>query len=135
MALTPSHRITICTSCGLQGENRKPGHALIGKLRAAVAAASGAISQRFEISGAACWAGCDRPCAVADHAPRKATFLSGDTDPEEDVEDLVSFARHDAALHDGWCSSMDRPGKPRRTALAGVPALVVAVDADTAPLR
>ncbi|MEL7133850.1 MAG: DUF1636 domain-containing protein, partial [Pseudomonadota bacterium] len=82
----------------------------------------------FEISGVACMAGCDHPCTVAYHGTKKATYLFGDIDPLTDIEDLIAFARQYAYLHDGWSSSVDRPGKLRKTTLARVPAAILAIE-------
>ena len=122
------HRITICTSCRHKGTECRPGYELIEKLRLAIAQAGDAIPETFEISGVACMAGCDTPCTVAYHGTKKATYLFGDIDPETDIDDLVSFARQYAHLHDGWCSSVDRPGKLRKTTLARVPAAIIAIE-------
>jgi predicted metal-binding protein len=123
-----SHRITICTSCKHKGEQCRPGYEPIDKLRRAIADVGDAVPEEFEISGVACMAGCDRPCTVAHHGTRKATYLFGDIDPATDIEDLVAFARQYAYLHDGWCSSVDRPGKLRRTTLARVPAALMVIE-------
>ncbi|WP_424970611.1 DUF1636 family protein [Dinoroseobacter sp. S76] len=123
-----THRITVCTSCKHKGSDCRPGYELIAKLRAAIAAAGDAVSESFEISGVACMAGCDRPCTVAYHGTRKATYLFGDIEPDADIDDLVAFARQYAVLGDGWCSSVDRPGKLRRTTLARVPAAIIALE-------
>ena len=122
------HRITICTSCRHKGTECRPGFELIEKLRHAIAKAGDFVPDDFEISGVACMAGCDRPCTVAYHGTRKATYLFGDIDPETDVEDLVTFARQYAYLHDGWCSSVDRPGKLRASTLARVPAAMIVTE-------
>ena len=122
------HRITICTSCRHKGTECRPGFELIEKLRQAIAQAGDFVPDDFEISGVACMAGCDRPCTVAYHGTRKATYLFGDIDPETDVEDLVTFARQYAYLHDGWCSSVDRPGKLRASTLARVPAAMIVTE-------
>ncbi|MBY5932177.1 DUF1636 domain-containing protein [Tateyamaria omphalii] len=122
------HRITICTSCKHKGTQCRPGYELIERLRAAIADAGDAVTEDFEISGVACMAGCDRPCTVAYHGTRKATYLFGDIDPDTDVDDLLAFARQYAELEDGWCSSVDRPGKLRQTTLARVPAAIVAIE-------
>jgi len=90
--------------------------------------AGDSIPETFEISGVACMAGCDRPCTVAYHGTRKATYLFGDIDPETDIDDLISFARSYAYLQDGWCSSVDRPGKLRKTTLARVPAAMMVLE-------
>jgi len=122
------HRITVCTSCRHKGTECRPGYELIERLRKAIDAADKAIPEDFEISGVACMAGCDRPCTVAYHGTKKATYLFGDIDPATDIEDLVSFAQQYAYLHDGWCSSVDRPGKLRKTTLARVPAAMLVVE-------
>ncbi|MEM7472146.1 MAG: DUF1636 domain-containing protein [Pseudomonadota bacterium] len=125
---SPTHRITICTSCKHKGTECRPGYELIAKLRRAIAAAGESVAEEFEISGVACMAGCDRPCTVAYHGTRKATYLFGDIAPDADIDDLVSFARQYALLGDGWCSSVDRPGKLRKSTLARVPAAIIALE-------
>lgn len=117
------HRISICISCRHKETGYRPGYDLIERLRHTISQAGDAVPAQFEISGVACMSGCGRPCTVAFHASRKATYLFGDIDPDDDIEDLVSFARQYAYLHDGWCSSVDRPGKLRKNTLARVPAL------------
>jgi predicted metal-binding protein len=123
-----NHRITICTTCRHKGTECRPGFELIEKLRAAIHAAGDAISEKFEVSGVACMAGCDRPSTVAYHGSRKATYLFGDIDPAVDVDDLVTFAQQYGDLHDGWCSSGDRPGKLRKSTLARVPSAMIALE-------
>lgn len=128
MGRIKSHRISVCTSCKYKGTTCKPGYEMIEKLRTAIDAAGDAIPEEFEISGVACMAGCDRPCTVAYYGSRKATYLFGDIDPETDINDLVEFARQYAFLQDGWCSSVDRPGKLRKSTLARVPSSIIALD-------
>ena len=128
MIRSNTHRISVCISCKHKGTNCQPGYELIAKLRQAIDEAGDAIPEDFEISGVACMAGCDRPCTVAYHGSRKATYLFGDVEPETDIEDLVTFARQYAHLHDGWCSSVDRPGKLRKSTLARVPASLIAIE-------
>ncbi|MEO0487321.1 MAG: DUF1636 domain-containing protein [Pseudomonadota bacterium] len=129
---SPHHQITVCTSCRHKGTQCRPGYELIDKLRRAIAEAGDAVPEDFEISGVACMAGCDRPCTVAYHGTRKATYLFGDVDPEADIDDLVAFAKSYAYLHDGWCSSVDRPGKLRTSTLARVPAAMIGIEATEA---
>ena len=122
------HRITICTSCKHKGTTCRPGFELIDRLRKAIAQAGDSVPEAFEISGVACMAGCNHPCTVAYHGTQKVTYLFGDIDPDTDIDDLVAFARQYAYLHDGWCSSVDRPGKLRKSTLARVPAAIIAVE-------
>jgi len=117
------HRITVCTSCRVKGTDYRPGTALIAALRDALREAGDSLPEPFAISGVACMAGCERPCTVAYHGPHKATYLFGDIAPEDGVADLIAFARQYAYLHDGWCSSVDRPVKLRKSTLARVPSI------------
>jgi predicted metal-binding protein len=132
MDRTTTHRITVCTSCKHKGSTCRPGYELIEKLRSAIAAAGDSLADDFAISGVACMAGCDRPCTVAYHGTQKATYLFGDMTPEDDIDDLVDFARQYAVLDDGWCTSLDRPGKLRTSTLARVPAAMMVIEDITA---
>ncbi|MBO9425714.1 DUF1636 domain-containing protein [Labrenzia sp. R4_1] len=117
-----NHRITVCTSCRRKGTETRPGFELIERLRNALLAADDTMPETFDVSGVACMAGCDRPCTIAYHGTSKASYLFGDIDPATDVDDLVAFAKQYAYLGDGWCSSVDRPGKLRKSTLARIPA-------------
>lgn len=128
----PDHRIVVCTSCRHKNTDCKPGQALIERLRIALAATDGLVSGDFEISGIACMAGCDRPCTIAYQASRKATYLFGDIDIDEDVDDLVAFAKQYFQLEDGWCNSTQRPGKLQHSTLARVPAVTIVDTAEPA---
>ncbi len=134
MNRTSTHRITICTSCRHKGDTCQPGYELIKRLDAAIKAAGDTISEDFEIAGTACMAGCDRPCTVAYYASRKASYLFGDIDADQDIEALVDFAKQYAVLHDGWCSSVDRPGKLRKTTLARIPGTIIALEDRQEPI-
>ena len=123
-----THQITVCTSCKHKGSQCRPGYELIEKLRRAISAAGDSIAEDFAISGVACMAGCDRPCTVAYHGTQKATYLFGDITPEDDIADLVDFAKHYAALENGWCSSVERPGKLRTSTLARIPAALMVIE-------
>lgn len=128
MDRSPSHRISVCISCKHKGTPCQPGYALIDKLRQAIAQAGDTVSEDFAISGVACMAGCDRPCTVAYHGSRKATYLFGDIQDDGDIDALVAFARQYAVLHDGWSTSIDRPAKLRNNTLARVPAAIIALE-------
>lgn len=124
MALTQQHRITVCTSCKDEAGQR-PGADLIRALRAALEETEDGLGADYGVAGAACMAGCTRPCAVGFHGTGKASYLFGDIaagGPGDDIGDLVQFARQYALLSDGWCSSVDRLGKLRRSTLARIPA-------------
>ncbi|MCV0426112.1 MAG: DUF1636 domain-containing protein [Roseibium sp.] len=124
------HKIFVCTSCRYRGSNCQPGFELIKKLQDALKVAAPVVGDDFEVSGIACMAGCSRPCTVAFRASEKATYLFGDIDPDVDIDDLVAFAQQYRDLEDGWCSSGERPGKLRRTALARIPAAMIVTEAN-----
>ncbi|PVB61058.1 DUF1636 family protein [Labrenzia sp. 011] len=124
------HRIFVCTSCRDKTTGGRPGPQLIGRLKSALRSVCPVADTDFIVSGVACMAGCARPCVVAFQAAEKAAWLFGDMDPQADVDDLVAFARQYRDMGDGWCSSGQRPGKLRRTALARVPAAPVPAGSD-----
>ncbi|MEM1039761.1 MAG: DUF1636 domain-containing protein [Pseudomonadota bacterium] len=124
------HRISVCVSCRHTGSACRPGFALIQKLQQAITDAGGLVGDDFEVSGVACMAGCERPCTVAYHASKKATYLFGDIDPDEDINDLLAFAEQYAALDDGWCSATTRPAGLRNKTLARVPSALINTHVD-----
>lgn len=116
-----SCRITICTSCKDKSTGTRPGFELIENLQKGLAT-DPSLEAKFQVSGVACMAGCAHPCTVGFHGHGKTSYLFGDMSPEQDVADILSFAKQYAVLHDGWCSSVDRPGKLRNSTLARIPA-------------
>lgn len=84
----------------------------------------------FTVSPVRCMAGCMHPCTVGFAADGKAAWFFGDL-CLADCTDIVAFAGLYASLNDGWCSSIDRPGKLSRNALARMPCLPL-VKAETA---
>lgn len=135
MAKAPNHRISVCTSCRNNGSDCRPGREFIKRLREAIDLADDIVGDDFDISGVACMAGCDRPCTVAYHGSKKATYLFGDIDPRENIEDLIAFAKQYATLEDGWCSSTQRPDGLSNKTLARVPASLLVTSADERPLH
>lgn len=118
------HQILVCKACKHKGSPCAPGFALIGKLRAAIAAAG--LGDAFEVTGTACLAGCvpdhGGPCVVGWRADAKATWLFGGIDPALPLDDLVAFSRLYAAVDDGWMSGRDCPPRLCDNTLARIPA-------------
>lgn len=124
-----SHRILVCTSCkGRHEDDPHPGPELIALLRDALDGARDTLPETFEVSGVACMGGCKRSCAVAYQARGKASYLFGDIEAATDLSDMVAFASQYALLHDGMCTSIDRPGKLRHSTLARLPAMTLPMD-------
>jgi predicted metal-binding protein len=127
VAQSAPHQILVCKACKHKGEPCKPGFALLKKLRAAIDTAG--LGDDFEVSGTACLAGCvpahGEPCVVAWRATAKATWLFGDIDPDQPIDDLIEFSRLYAALDDGWCSGKDCPPRLCDNTLARIPAAII----------
>ncbi|KKX25081.1 DUF1636 domain-containing protein [Rhizobium sp. LC145] len=117
------HQFLVCKSCKRTERHGRPGISMIANLRSAIAVAD--LSAQFEVTGTACMGGCDRPCSVALRAPEKASWLFFNLDPVDDIADIVRFARLYAELDDGWCRSVDRPGKLANNILARLPAMIL----------
>lgn len=86
-------RMTLCIPCKHTNSPCALGQGLMENLRRAIEAAGPAVAEDFEISGTACMANCSRPCTLAYHGSRQATYVFGDVDPEADIADLVALAR------------------------------------------
>lgn len=127
VAQSAPHQILVCKACKHQGEACKPGFELLKKLRSAIAEAG--LSDDFEVSGTACLAGCvpahGLTCVVGWRATAKATWLFGDIDPSQSLDDLVEFSRLYAARADGWMSGRDLPERLCDTTLARIPAAMI----------
>lgn len=127
VAQSAPHQILVCKACKHKGQECKPGFALLKRLRAAISAAG--LGDGFEVSGTACLAGCvpdhGEPCVVAYRATAKATWLFGDIDPDQPLDELVAFARTYAAQEDGWLNGRDLPARLCDTTLARIPAAMI----------
>ncbi len=113
--------------CQSRGRGLRAGHALLKKLRAAIQAAG--LGAEFEVSGTACLAGCvpehGGACVVGWRATAKATWLFGDIDPAQPLDDLVEFSRLYAAVQDGWLAGRDCPPRLCDNTLARIPAAMI----------
>lgn len=127
VAQSAPHQILVCKACKHKGQACKPGFQLLKELRAAIAMAD--LGETFEVSGTACLAGCvpdhGEPCVVGYRATGKATWLFGDIDPDQPLDELVEFARTYAALEDGWLNGRDLPQRLCDTTLARIPAAII----------
>ncbi len=104
-------KVTLCASCTL-GRGTFP-----VRLRLALAQAG----LEAEVSIAECLSGCTRPSALAVRATGKTAYLFGDL-TEEDLADLLVFARMYAASDDGTFADARPLGGLRMKAIARIPA-------------
>jgi predicted metal-binding protein len=127
VAQTAPHQILVCKACKHKNEACKPGFALLNRLRAAIATAG--LGQAFEVSGTAYLANCvpdhGKPCVIGWRATEKATWLFGDIDPDQPLDDLIAFAKAYAAVQDGWMTGCDLPLSLCDTTLARIPAAMI----------
>lgn len=127
VAQSAPHQILVCKACKHRDQPCKPGFALLQRLRAAIRAAD--LGEEFEVSGTACLAGCvlasGAQCVVGWRATGKATWLFGDIDPDQSLDELIAFARLYARLDDGWMSGRDLPPGLCDTTLARIPAAII----------
>lgn len=120
-----SATIFVCTSCrgqrgGVEDENEKPGAALVAALEARVSelGVSGLAVEPVE-----CLAVCKRPCTLALAADGKWTYLIGDLDPIEHVDEIVAAASAYRDSENGIVAWRERPATFRRGVIARVPPL------------
>ncbi|WP_299847471.1 DUF1636 domain-containing protein [uncultured Paracoccus sp.] len=127
VAQSAPHQILVCKACKHKGATCQPGLRLIERLRAAIAAAG--LGDSFEVSGTACLAGCvpahGNPCVVGWRATAKATWLFGDIEPGQPMDDLLVFSRLYAAREDGWMNGRDLPDRLCDSTLARIPAAMI----------
>ncbi len=127
VAQSAPYQILVCKACKPKDQACKPGFDLLKKLRTAIA--SSGLGDAFEVSGTACLAGCvpdhGEPCVIGYRATAKATWLFGDIDPDQPLDDLIAFARSYAAFDDGWMTARDLPPSLCDTTLARIPAAMI----------
>ena len=114
---------------GLQAQGQQLRAGLCPAEKAACGHCGSGLGHEFEVSGTACLAGCvpdhGGPCVVGWRANAKATWLFGDIDPAQPIDDLVEFSRLYAALDDGWMSGRDCPPRLGDNTLARIPAALI----------
>lgn len=128
MSQLTTHQITVYTACSSKVKNCRPDKNLIERLRTAVAA-NDTINTKITVAEVICITACYNPCAVAFQTEQKASYVFGDMLPEEDVGDILAFVHQYAQLQDGWCSSVDCPGKLLTNAIARIPAMLFSTQA------
>lgn len=103
-------KVTLCTSCAL-------GRSGFGiTLKAALDAAGIAA----DLGGVECMSGCTRPSTISFRDAGKTAYLFGDV-TEDDLPDLVTFARLYDAAPDGNLADARPLGALRQKAIARIP--------------
>jgi len=116
--------IHVCTVCRRQREDLPDGFDQPG------IALAQALTQRLDEKGSTipvlaveCLAVCKRPCTVAFAADGKWTYLIGDLDTHDHLDDIVSAAEAYAASANGIVPWKERPACFRKGVVARVPPL------------
>lgn len=100
-------KVTVCATCALG----RGGFAT--RLQAA-------LGDLAEVATVDCMSGCTRPSTVAFRDPGKTAYLFGDL-TEEDLDELVGFARAYARTADGTFADARPLGALRLKAVARIP--------------
>ena len=115
----PAATLLVCVTC--KAGERVVGAALYDTLAARLTGAAIAVRP------VECLSVCKRPCTVALAAPGKWTYVVGDLDARDHVEDVVTAAGKYAASADGIVPWRERPLSFRKGVVARTPPLVSAL--------
>ncbi len=109
----PSATLLVCVTC--KSDAGPVGVALYEALNARLAA------EPIALRPVECLSVCKRPCTVALTAPGKWTYVVGDLDGREHLEDVVAAARRYAAAPDGLVPWRERPLPFRKGVVSRTP--------------
>ena len=116
----------VCTSCRGSGvprypkENR-PGFTLFQQLKDAVSNSD--LQNSVEVTAAECLSICPRPCGLAISTPGHWSYLFGDQNPEQSVEDILECLSLYLHSKDGFMARNERPKSLRGSILGRIPPL------------
>lgn len=106
----------VCVTCRREGD--PPDDVRAGaRLYAALKGEAGDT----DVQPVECLSNCTRSCTAAVAAPGKWTYIVGHLDPDQNVPDMVQFARLHRASADGLTVWRDRPVHVRKNTIARVP--------------
>ncbi len=116
---TEQTTIYVCTVCR-QGDDAdaRPGQALFEALRQRLAFEPAVKAEAIE-----CLAVCKRPCTVALAGAGKWTYVVGDLDAADHVEDIAAAAKAFAATDNGIVPWKERPACFRKGVVSRTPPL------------
>ena len=111
----PAATLLVCVTC--KSDAGAVGAALYDALGARLA------GEAIALRPVECLSVCKRPCTVALAAPGKWTYVVGDLDSREHVEDVVTAASRYAAAPDGLVPWRERPLPFRKGVVSRTPPL------------
>ena len=115
----------VCVSCRPPGTPRepredRPGFVLYQLLRDAIEGSE--LASRVDVRSAKCLSLCPRPCGIALMSSLEAwTYLFGDQDPSEGVDDIVECISRYLESPGGLMARSERPKTLRASILGRVP--------------
>ena len=121
---TASCVVHVCTSCRPAGSPRglfeeRPGYKLYKALQSKVH--DSVLKDVVNVQPAECLSVCPRPCGIAISSPGLWTYLFGDQELPQSVEEIVECLSHYLSTSDGFMSRLERPKGMRRSILGRVP--------------
>ena len=116
----------VCISCRERGTPRVPkenraGYLLYKQLCNAIEARS--LQDRVQLKPAECLSVCPRPCGIALSSPGAWTYLFGDQQCTQTVEDIVDCVSIYLRTPNGYMARDDRPKALRSSILGRVPSI------------
>lgn len=127
VAPSAPHQVQVCKACIHKGQDCKPGFDVLQRLRAAISAAG--LGDAFEVSGTVSLDVCapdhGRPCVIGWRATERATWLFGDIDPDQPLDDLVDYARTCAMDKGDGRNGQDIAPRRRGPTPARIPAAMI----------
>ena len=111
----------ICISCrGKDGGAERPGRLLFDAVTASL---RGRAGYGLTVTPVECLSVCKRPCTVALAAPGKWTYVVGDLDHTNHVQDVVATALRYGVTEDGIIPWRERPESFRKSVISRIPPL------------
>ena len=111
--------LTICTTCkreGVDPEATRPGAILMAALDEA------ALPEGVTVRGVECLSACKRGCAmVLTGGDDRWSYIYGDLDPDQHIDDILAGAAAYAATADGLVPWRERPQVFRKQSIARIP--------------
>lgn len=115
----------ICTTCrGKDDDIQRPGRVLF---EAVAAGLGGRAGSDITVLPVECLSVCKRPCTIALAAAGKWTYVIGDLDQQNHVDDVIEMAVRYAATVDGIVPWRERPQSFRKGVVSRIPPLVSSV--------
>ena len=122
--VNPRCTLHVCTSCRAAGAPREPqesraGFILYEQLRKAFN--NNPLKARVDVIPTPCLSICPRPCGIALSLPDSWTYLFGDQQPNETIDDVVECVSLYLESPEGCMQRAQRPQSLRRSILGRVP--------------